>query len=138
MNENKNNPANDQENPSVKQHQNDATNIGNDLSVGSENGSEVSDFDPYEDDPEQKKKGPVRESGGSGDNQRSDDNGLNPTPEEVDPKKKNSNKNLDIENGDEDELNPYPDELKPEQHDDGINSRWTKPGQTNKKANYGP
>ncbi len=132
MNENKNNPANDQEDPSVKQPRNDATNIGNDLSVGSENGSDVSDLDPYEDDPEQKKKDPPLGSGGAGDDQRSDDNGLNPTPEEVNPQKNNSNSHPHIENADEDELNPYPDEMKHGQGNYRTGNKWQAPKDTNK------
>ncbi|MEJ7780478.1 MAG: hypothetical protein WKF68_12915 [Daejeonella sp.] len=128
MNENKNNPANDQEDPSVKQHQNDATNIGNDLSVGSENGSDVSDLDPYAEDPGKEKKDTARESGSSGDDRRSDDNGLNPNPDEVDPQKNRLDRNHNVENADEDELNPYPDELKPDPDD----AEWRAPGHTSK------
>lgn len=111
MSEIKKNPGNDQKDQPGTKHHDDELNIGNNLSVGSENGSEVSDLEPQNDKPEN---GLNEDQKGEGltqqDARNSDDNGLNPTPDEVNPQKKN----LEIENPDENESNPYPDELKPD------------------------
>ena len=111
MREIKKNPGNDQKDQSGTKHHDDELNIGNNLSVGSENGSEVSDLEPQNDKPEN---GLNKDHQGEGLNQQdaknSDDNGVNPTPDEVNPQKKD----LQIENSDEDELNLYRDELKPD------------------------
>ncbi|WP_276349093.1 hypothetical protein [Daejeonella sp. JGW-45] len=130
MSENKNNPAKDQKNPSAAERQDDELDIGNDLSMGSVSGAGVSDFDPDRDFPETEEK-EYREGGGSGDDQRSADNGINPLPGEIDPEKKAINNDVNIENADEDELNPYPDELKPDD-DEKVNSTWMMSGQNRK------
>jgi hypothetical protein len=131
MNENPKNPENDKKGQAGTEHQDDELDIGNDLSVGSENGSEVSDFDPYEDRPEvvDDEEDRPAAGGGSGDSDASDDNGINPSPGDIDPQKKALNNDVDIENSDEDEQNPYPDEIKPDEDDHKINSTWMMSGQ---------
>lgn len=126
MSENNKFPGEDQRGPSGTEHQDDELDIGNDISVGSENGSDVSDFEDSEDLKEQRQKSGT---GGSGDDQRSSDNGINPLPGEVDPEKKALNNDLNVENSDEDHLNPYPDELKPDGEDHKVNSTWMVSGQ---------
>ncbi len=131
MNENRNNPGKDQKGPDGTERQNDELDIGNDISVGSENSSNVSDFDPEKDFPETEEK-EHRDGGGDGDDQRSDDNGINPSPGEVDPQKKALNNDVNVENADQDELNPYPDELKPDDDDEHFNSTWMMSGRNRK------
>ena len=103
MREIKKNPGNDQKDQSGTKHYDDELNIGNNLSVGSENGSEVSNLEPQNDKPENGLNEDHQSEGLSQqDAKNSDDNGVNPTPDEVNPQKKD----LQIENSDEDELKP--------------------------------
>jgi len=121
MSEIKKNPGNDLKDQSGIKHHDDELNIGNNLSVGSENGSEVSDLEPHYDKPENRLKEDQQGKGLSQqDDKNSDDNGVNPTPDEVNPQKKD----LQIENADKDKLNPYPDELKPDNDEEKVNSTW--------------
>lgn len=131
MSENKNRPVKNQKDSSGTERQDDELNIGNNLSLGSVSGSGVSDFDPERDFPETEEKEHQEGIGGSGDDQRSADNGINPSPADIDPEKKAVNNDINIENADQDELNPYPDELK---HDDDekVNSTWMMSGQNRK------
>lgn len=131
MNEKKNNPGKDQKAPIGTEHQNDELDIGNEMSVGSENGSKVSDFDPEKDYPETEEK-EHRDEGDDTDDMRSDDNGINPSPDEIDPQKKTLNNDLNVENADQDELNPYPDEMKPDDDDERLNSTWMISGRNRK------
>ncbi len=131
MSENKNNPVKDQKDSSGTERQNDELDIGNDLSMGSVGAAGISDFDPDRDFPETEEK-EHQEGGGSGDDQRSGDNGINPSPGDIDPEKKALNNDVNIENADEDELNPYPDELKPDDDDERVNSIWMMSGQNRK------
>lgn len=128
MSEIKKNPRNDQEDQSGTKHRDEELNIGNDLSVGSENGSEVSDLESTDESGNQLNDNQKGTGASQKDDKTSDDNGVNPTPDEVDPQKKHQQ----IENGDEDELNPYPDELKPDNDEDKMNSTWMISGQNRK------
>ncbi|MES2872218.1 MAG: hypothetical protein V4708_00740 [Bacteroidota bacterium] len=131
MNENTNNPGKDHTDPNGTEKQDDELDIGNDLSLGSVSGQGISDFDPETDSPETEEQ-EYREGGGSGDDQRSDDNGINPSPAEVDPKKTALTSGFYVENADEDKLNPYPDELKSTDEDDKLNSTWMISGRNRK------
>ena len=111
MNKESKNPGKDQKVQEGTELQNDELDIGNEMSVGSENGSKVSDFDPENDYPETEEK-EHHDEGDGADDQRSDDNGINPAPDENDHQKQALNNYLNVENADEDELNPYPDEMK--------------------------
>lgn len=123
-------PGGDQEDPKGTEQQDDELDIGNDLGIGSEDGSEVSDLAPEEyDSDEESQQG--SDKGGSGDDNRSSDTGINPLPGEVDPEKKALNNDVNVENADEDELNPYPDELKPDE-EEKVNSTWMMSGQNRK------
>lgn len=131
MDDNKNKPDKDPKGSEGTEHQNDKLDIGNDLSVGSASGGNISDFDPDKDYPETEEQ-QHREEGNEGDDQRSDENGINPSPGEVDPQKKALNNELNIENADQDEQNPYPDELKPDDDDEHFNSTWMMSGRNKK------
>lgn len=128
MSDKNKNSDKDQKNPSQTEQQNDKLNIGNDLSFGHVSGAGVSDFDPDRDLPETEEK----EYQGEGDDQRSDDNGINPAPGEADPQKRVANNIHNIENADEDKMNPYPDELKPDDDDEHFNSTWMMSGRNKK------
>lgn len=132
MNENGSHPGQDQEGPEGASQQGNEMDMGNDLSMGSVSGAGISDFNPDVDSPETEEK-EYREGGASGDDQRSDDNGINPAPAEVDPGKTDSTSAFHIENADEDKLNPYPDELKPnDDEDEKLNSTWMISGRNRK------
>ncbi len=131
MSDQKKNSEKEQKNPSQTEQQNNKLDIGNDLSLGHVSGAGVSDFDPDRDSPETEEK-EYREDGGKGDDQRSGDNGINPSPNELDPQNRAINNDLKIENADEDQLNPYPDELKPDADDEHFNSTWMMSGRNKK------
>lgn len=131
MSDNKKNPDRDPKDPARTERQDDELDIGNDISMGSVSGAGVSGFDPEKDLPETEEK-EYREESGDGDDQRSDDNGINPVPGEIDPQKRAINNDINIENADEDELNPYPDELKPDDDDEPFNSTWMISGRNKK------
>ncbi|MES3018292.1 MAG: hypothetical protein V4721_10955 [Bacteroidota bacterium] len=116
---------------SVTERQNDELDIGNDISMGSVTGAGVSDFDPDRDSPETEER-EYREESSDGDDQRSDDNGINPSPREMDSQKSGSHPSMNIENADEDKMNPYPDELKPDDDDEHFNSTWMMSGRNKK------
>ncbi len=131
MSDKKKNPEKETKNLSGTQGENDELDIGNDLSMGSVSGAGISDFDPDKDSPETEEK-EYREEGGEGDDQRSDDNGINPAPKELDSQARGANNNMNVENADEDALNPYPDELKPDDDDEHFNSTWMMSGRNKK------
>ncbi len=131
MNENGNNTGKDQKTPEEAQQQGNELDMGNDLSLGSVSGAGISDFNPEVDSPETEEQ-EYREGGGSGDDQRSDDNGINPSPAEVDPAKTDTRSAFQIENADEDKLNPFPDELKRDDEDEKLNSTWMISGRNTK------
>lgn len=133
MNENPNNPGKDQKGPDETKKQDDELDIGNELSLGSVSGQGISDFDPEKDSPETEEQ-EYREGRGGGDDQLSDDNGINPTPAEVDPKNTEHSSDIHVENADEDKLNPYPDELKTnnEDEEEKLNSTWMISGRNRK------
>ncbi|SKB81957.1 hypothetical protein [Daejeonella lutea] len=127
MSDTNKNPGKDQKQPSQTEQQNDKLDIGNDMSLGHASGAGVSDFDPDRDSPETEEK-EYREDSGNGDDERSGDNGINPSPDEVNPQSKAASNEHKIENADEDKLNPYPDELKPDSDDEHFNSTWMMSG----------
>ncbi|MEJ7693365.1 hypothetical protein [Daejeonella sp.] len=131
MNDKNKKPDKDPRKSSGTERQDDELDIGNDISMGSITGAGVSDFDPDKDSPETEER-EYREEGVDGDDQRSDDNGINPAPGEVDHEKTASNTHMYIENADEDKLNPYPDELKPDHDDEHFNSTWMMSGRNKK------
>ena len=120
MYENKKNPENEPKKPDTTEQQGGKLDIGNDMSVGSGNSHNLSDFDPEKDFPETEEK-EHRDGAGHGDDQRSDDNGINPTPGEINPQKLSFNNTMNVENADTDKLNPYPDEFKRDDDDERIN-----------------
>ncbi|WP_411273629.1 hypothetical protein [Daejeonella sp.] len=117
MNENGNYPRNDQEGPDGETQQGNELDMGNNLSMGSVSGIGISDFNPEVDSPETEEQ-EYRDGSANGDDQRSDDNGINPAPSGVDLRKTEVRLDFHIENADEDKLNPYPDELKQDDDDE--------------------
>lgn len=129
MIENENSPGKDQANPDGTEKQDNELDMGNDLSLGSVSGAGVSDFDPESDLPETEEQ-EYREGGGEGDSLLSDDNGINPSPAEVEPNPQKSARSFPgVENADEDQLNPYPDEMKTDDSEnDRLKSTWMMSG----------
>lgn len=129
MHENINNPGGDQNGSSGTEPENDRLDIGNHLSAGNQTGSPISDFDPENDSPETEEKEYRDEN--DGDDERSDDNGINPSARQVNPQAKEWSHAIHIENADEDQMNPYPDELRPNDDDDKKhNSTWMSSGRS--------
>lgn len=129
MIENQNNPGKGRNDPNGTEHQGNEMDMGNDISMGSVTGAGVSGFNPDVDLPETEEQ-EYREGGGEGDNSLSDDNGINPSPAEVEPNPaKSTQSDAQVENADEDRLNPYPDEMKTNDSDDQkLNSTWMMSG----------
>lgn len=128
MIENQKNPGKDQKDPDGTENQESRLDLGNHLSLGSVSGGGISDFDPEKDLPETEEQ-EYREGGGEGDDNRSDDNGINPAPSELEPESKQAGGFAQVENADEDSLNPYPDEMKRnDPEDDRSKSTWMMSG----------
>ncbi|MGB4399725.1 MAG: hypothetical protein WBJ10_10160 [Daejeonella sp.] len=129
MIENQNNPRKDQKDPDGAEHQGNELDMGNDMSMGSVSGAGVSDFNQNIDLPETEEQ-EYREGGGEGDDSLSDDNGINPSPAEVEPNPaKSAQSSVQVENADEDKLNPYPDEMKTDDsEDEKLKSTWMMSG----------
>jgi hypothetical protein len=125
MIENQNNPGKDQQDLDGAEQQSSELDLGNNLSLGSVSGSEVSGFSLEINMPETEEQ-EYREGGGQGDKNFSDDNGINPSPAELEPNPaKLAQSFAQIENADEDRLNPYPDEMKTNDFDyGGLKSTW--------------
>lgn len=129
MHNSNNNPGEDHNKPAPTERQNDELDIGNNMSAGNVAGSPISDFDPENDLPETEEKEYRDEA--DGDDQNSDDNGINPSPATANPQSKEWSQAIHIENADEDQMNPYPDELRPNDDDDKKhNSTWMSSGRS--------